>query len=91
VEEIEDYARERGLLISVKPNGTMTTTMVVILMDYFAARAGMHVDWRKVTRFLNNSCKGILDSSSYPTAYLVCLDRPEAKAKSAGQAASAAG
>ena len=40
VQDIEEFAARRGLQISVKPNGTMTTSLAFLFVDYFAARSG---------------------------------------------------
>jgi len=77
VEDIRSYANDRGLQIFVKPNGTLTTTMAFVFIDYFAAKAECHEDWRKVNAFFNEKYTDILDSPQYPNSYLIYLGRPE--------------
>jgi ubiquinone/menaquinone biosynthesis C-methylase UbiE len=75
VEEIEAYAKTRGLQCSIKPNGSITTTMALVFMDHFAKEAGRYEDWEKVNAFFNTKFIDILDSPDSPTAHLVHLAR----------------
>ena len=77
VEDISSYANNRGLQISIKPNGTLTTTMAFVFIDYFAAKAECYEDWKKVNVFFNEKYSDILDSPRYPNSYLIYLGRPE--------------
>lgn len=76
VDEVRRYASDRGLEIDVKPNGTLTTTMAFVFLDYFASKSGRDEDWRKVNTFFNEKYIGILDSPQYPNAYLIYLGWP---------------
>lgn len=80
VRDIEDYAKERGLQCSVKPNGTLTTTMAFVFIDHFAAKCGMGEDWKKVNAFFNEKYTSILDSPDYPNSHLIYLGRTESSA-----------
>jgi SAM-dependent methyltransferase len=73
--DIEAYAKARGLQCSIKPNGSMTTTMALVFMDHFAKEAGRYEDWEKVNAFFNTRFIDILDSPDAPTAHLVHLAR----------------
>lgn len=74
IEEIYDYATERGLNFSRKPNGTLTTSMAFVFMDYFfGIGKGHSEEWRKINVFFNQKYADILDSDKYPTAYLIYL------------------
>jgi SAM-dependent methyltransferase len=77
VGDVESYAHDRGLQIDVEPNGTLTTSMVLVFMDYFAAQAKMDGKWKAVNRFLNTKCMEMLDSPAAPNAFTVYLARPE--------------
>ncbi len=77
VQEIEEYAKERGLQCSVKPNGTLTTTMAFVFVDHFAAKCGTGEDWKKLNAFFNEKYTPILDSPDYPNSHLIYLSRPE--------------
>jgi hypothetical protein len=76
LDDIRKYAAAKGLLHSIKPNGTLMTTIPFVFVDYFAARAGGCVDeLAKLNRFVNERFAGMLDSAEYPIAYLVYLSR----------------
>lgn len=82
IHDVQDYANARGLEISIKPNGTLTTTMAFVFIDHFAARAGCYDDWRKINVFFNGKCTSILDSPQYPNSYLIYIGRPAPKSNS---------
>lgn len=73
IEDIKDYATERGLKFCIKPNGTILTTLAFVFLDYFVAKCKFHEDWEKINAFFNQKCPDILDSAEYPTAYLIYL------------------
>lgn len=77
VEEIEEYANERGLETCVEPNGTMATSLAFVFVDYFAHRSNLIAEWEKVNQFFNEKYMGILDSKQYPSAYLIYLGWPD--------------
>ena len=79
VDEIKNYATEKGLHFCVKPNGTMTTSMAFVFIDYFASKPENHENWKKVNKFFNGKYTDILDSTEYPTSYLIYLGWPEVK------------
>lgn len=79
VEDIKNYARDKGLEICVKPNGTMTTSMAFVFIDYFASKTDLHSERRMLNRFFNEKFTDILDSEAYPTSYLFYLGRPQAE------------
>jgi SAM-dependent methyltransferase len=74
IEQIEEYALNRGLKLSIKPNGTMVTSLAFVFLDYFAEKSGLHEDFMKVSRFFNESYTHISDSADYPNAYMVYLE-----------------
>lgn len=77
IEMIKKYAIIRGLNCNIQPNGTLTTSMTTVLVDYFARKAGLTEDLKKVNRFLNLRYSDILNFEKYPNAYLVFLTYPE--------------
>jgi SAM-dependent methyltransferase len=91
IDDIKDYATGRGLQFCIKPNGTKTTTLAFVFVDYFAAKSGLHEDWEKVNAFYNQQYTDILDSPAYPTAYLMYLGWPEGRNNATEQSAPAKG
>lgn len=78
IDDIRSYARENGLQLFIKPNGTLATTMAFVFLDFFAVKSERFDDWRKVNAFFNEKYTDILDSPQYPNSYLIYLGRPEA-------------
>lgn len=76
VDDVMSYAKEKGLQICIKPNGTLTTTMAFVFIDYFASKSECYEDWKKVNVFFNQKYNHILDSSQYPNSYLIYLGWP---------------
>jgi hypothetical protein len=81
LEDILNYAKEKGLCVSVKPNGNITTAAALVFMDYFASKAGMQKQLSIVNHFFNTKYIDILDSADYPVAYLVYIGFPETEEK----------
>lgn len=77
IEDIKSFAEQRGLIFSMKPNGTLTTGIAIEFMNYFAGKAGLSEDREKVNEFFNMKYEHILDSSDYPIGYLIYLGRTE--------------
>lgn len=76
LEDVARYAESRKLTYTVKPNGALATALAFVFMDHFAAMAGNYDQWMKVNAFFNKELIKSLDSSEYPNAYLVTLERP---------------
>ena len=74
IEDLEAYAAARGLQIDIRPNGTMTTSLAFVFMQYFAALAGSKDELQQVESFFNQNYQQILDSDAYPNAYLVFIE-----------------
>ncbi len=74
IEQIKEYSLNRGLKFSIKPNGTMVTSLAFVFLDYFARKSGRHEELMKVSRFFNESYTHISDSADYPTADMVYLE-----------------
>jgi SAM-dependent methyltransferase len=75
VEDVKRYASDRGMQITVKPNGSLTTSTALVFADHFASRAGLHVDWKKMNAFFNEKFCDKADNAECPNAYLVYLSR----------------
>ena len=73
IDDIREYASKKGLQISVKPNGTMATSLAFVFMDYFAQKAGLESEAMRVARFFNEQYGALLDSADYPNAYIVYI------------------
>lgn len=78
VTDITAYADKRGLQLSVKPNGTYTTTLAFVFLEAFANRSKSQKDLIKINRFFNEKYIDILDSANHPNAMLVYLGKHEA-------------
>ena len=85
VEEIRDYAAERGLNYNIKPNGTMATTAAFVFIDHFASKSGLYEDWKRVNAFFNQKWTHILDSTEHPNAYLIYIGWPEPRETADGK------
>jgi 2-polyprenyl-3-methyl-5-hydroxy-6-metoxy-1,4-benzoquinol methylase len=79
IQDIKDYARNKRLELEIKPNGTLTTSLAFVFVDYFAAKSGLYGsdDWKKLNAFYNIKYLDILDSPEYPNAYLIYFGKPE--------------
>lgn len=75
LEDIENYAQRNNLNITINPNGTLTTSMAIEFMNFFAVNSGMKKEINTVNRFFNTNYTDILDSPNYPTAYMVHLEK----------------
>lgn len=77
IDDVKTYAEKRGLSFSIKPNGTLTTGIAIVFMNYFASKAGLNKDFEKINEFFNRKFEHILDSSDYPIGYLIYLGRAD--------------
>ncbi|MFC1576907.1 class I SAM-dependent methyltransferase [Candidatus Omnitrophota bacterium] len=77
MEEIENYARSRGIKLAYKPNGTLAAAMAVEFMNYFAKIAGRKYQADMINEFFNTALYKTLDSDMYPNGYLVEFDLSE--------------
>jgi hypothetical protein len=73
LELIKSFAEQHSLDIEIKPNGSLTTSMALVFMDYFSAQSGQSESWEQVNHFFNTSFIGLMDSDSFPAAYLIIL------------------
>jgi hypothetical protein len=81
IEDLQAYATERGLNIQIYPNGTMTTTLAFVFMDYFSDRSRVRADIAKINSFFNKNYQNILDSETFPNAYCVFIESPGSTAR----------
>jgi len=78
--DLEKYAKENKLQISIRPTGTLTTTLSLVFVDYFAEKSSLKSDWKKVNEFFNLTFdNNVLDTDQYPTGYIVYLGWPDKK------------
>jgi len=78
IEDIEDYAKDKQLQVSIKSNGTLTTALALVFVDHFAEKCASKSDWEKVNKFFNMQFDAnVLNSDRYPIGYLVYLSWPE--------------
>ena len=77
LQDIKGYAEARNLHIEIKPSGTLTTSLAFVFVDYFAAKSALYDDWKKLNVFINEKYLDILDSTEYPNAYLIYLEKTE--------------
>jgi len=73
---IEDYAKKRKLKITVQPNGTLTTSIAMVFVNYFGQKTGDIQALTKINSFLNTKYGEILNSKESPNAYLICFEVP---------------
>ncbi|MFC1881329.1 methyltransferase domain-containing protein [Thermodesulfobacteriota bacterium] len=73
IEMIQKYATIRGLECNIKPNGILAASMLMVFVSYFAHKAGLKDDLKKVNRFLNQRYSDILCQEKFPNAHLVIL------------------
>lgn len=78
IDDIRAYANARGMRVSVKPNGSLATSIALVFLDHFAEKSHAHEDWAKVNRYFNEKLITLMDSESLPNAYLVYLERVHA-------------
>ena len=72
---IKSFAEQQSLDFEIKPNGSLAASMALVFMDYFSTRAGQGESLEKVNHFFNTSFMGLMDSESFPAAYLVILKK----------------
>ncbi|MDU9049976.1 MAG: class I SAM-dependent methyltransferase [Candidatus Electrothrix sp. Rat3] len=78
IEDVKKYAKKKKVKITIRPNGTLTTTQALVFVDYFSGKSFSRSDREKVNCFFNtNFDNNILDSEKYPVGYLVYLSRSE--------------
>ncbi|MEO8331308.1 MAG: class I SAM-dependent methyltransferase [Gallionella sp.] len=75
IEDIKSFAEQRGLSYAVKPNGTLTTSIAIEFMNFFASKAGLQEERERVNKFFNMKYEHILNSADYPVGYLIFLGK----------------
>lgn len=70
-EEIKEYANENNLQVEIRPNGTLTTTIAFVFIDYFAKKSRLKSDWKKINQFYNMNFDRTLDDAKHPASYMV--------------------
>lgn len=70
LEWIKRYASSQGYPAAILPNGSLTTSLTLVLLDYFAKRGDGEL-MGKINRFLNSRFSDIMTHPDYPVAYLI--------------------
>ncbi|PID57836.1 hypothetical protein CSB45_06340 [candidate division KSB3 bacterium] len=81
IREIQDYAAKRSLELSIKPNGTSSTSAAYVFMSYFAEKAGQLKELQAINAFFNTRYTHILNSHESPNAYLMYLGKGQANSR----------
>lgn len=75
IDDIKDYANKKGLEFDAIPNGTFTTGLAWVFVDYFAEQAGLQNDWKKLNSFFNEKYTNVFDQGNNYSSYLVYLGK----------------
>jgi len=73
IDDLKAYALERELKMDIRPNGTMTTSLAYVFLMHFAEMSSSKEAVSKINTFFNENYFEILDSPSFPNAYLVFI------------------
>lgn len=73
--ELEDFARQRGLEIEIKPNGSIATSVAIVLMEHYAKQAGRGGELQRINQHFNQLPLEVFDSRDFPNALIVTLRR----------------
>jgi SAM-dependent methyltransferase len=78
LEDIKIYAMERGLDFCSKPDGTLTTGIAYVFLEYFARKASEVENLKKINWFFNKNFADVTPTENNYTAYLVYIGRTNA-------------
>jgi hypothetical protein len=73
LQELKQFASERGLKCRIWPNGSLPTTMAMVFVDHYATLAGCQQETEKINHFFNCRFADELTNPELPTDYLVEL------------------
>jgi len=76
IEDVKEYARMRGLSCDVGPEGTLTTSLAMVFVEFFARKAGLLNQCAKVIRFFNLHYSESMESEMSFGTCLVVLAKP---------------
>lgn len=71
---IYNYAERKGIEVTVKANGKITTKMAIVYMSYFSTRLGEIDSLKNVNIVYNGYFTEVLDSETTPTAYSIYFE-----------------
>jgi SAM-dependent methyltransferase len=77
VEEVRNYATEKGLDFHYSPKGSVTTSSAFIFSNYFSIQAKRTEDQKKINRFYNQNWIDIIDSKDYPAFGLFYIPKKD--------------
>lgn len=71
---IKEYAKERDLAFDIEANGNSPLAMAMVFVDYFARRAGLVDELKRVDKYYNTTYdEDILTNEEYPIGYMVYI------------------
>jgi hypothetical protein len=73
LEELKQFASERGLKCRIWPNGSLPTAMAMVFVDHYATLTGCQQEAEKINHFFNCRFAEKLTNPELPTDYLVEL------------------
>jgi hypothetical protein len=73
LQEVKQFASERGLEYRIWPNGSLPTTMAMVFVDHYATLAGCRQEVERINNFFNRRFTEKLTNPELPTDYLVEL------------------
>ncbi len=75
LDDVQGYAKARGLKCSIQPVGSLTTTLAYVFVEHFAKRSGAADELSKVNAFFNARLCDTETSEQFPTGFAVVLQR----------------
>lgn len=72
--EVEKFAQERGIRYQIRPNGSMTTSTALVLLEHFAKKSLRIAEFERISEFFNTRLLECSTSEQFPNAHLVRFD-----------------
>jgi len=72
---IKQFAHANNLELSIEQNGTLTTSLAFVFLSYFAYKANCEEELKKINYYFNTELYKTMNSSLYPTGYLIYMRR----------------
>lgn len=74
LDDLEKFAQQRGISYEVRPNGSITTSTALVLLEHFAKKSLRIAEFEQVCEFFNTQMLDLSTSEQFPNAYLVRFD-----------------
>jgi SAM-dependent methyltransferase len=74
LDDVEKFAQRRGISYGIRPNGSITTSTAMVLLEHFAKRSLRIAEFEQVCEFFNTELLDLSTSEQFPNAYLVHFD-----------------